>query len=122
MIKRGIKGKNTHLPPTKALEDLTPQIARMKPQNNYHSCWELLHHTVVWQEAIFEAIIGKKVDWEKISRENNWPGKEYLTDNSNFIKLIEKFNEGLKKAQGYDIKLMVDNYLKVYHESLIDRF
>ncbi len=99
MILRGIKGKNTHLPPEKALEGLTPEIARMRPQNDYHSCWELLHHAVVWQEAIFEAILGKDVDWQAISEKDNWPGEEYLADDSNFVNLIEKFTQGLKKAE-----------------------
>ncbi len=99
MVLRGLKGKNTHLPPEKALEGLTPEIARTKPPNNYHSCWELLHHTVVWQEAILEAIMGKEVDWKVISDANNWPGEEYLADDSNFINLVEKLTQGFAKAQ-----------------------
>ncbi len=95
MILNGLKGKNTHLPPKKAIEGLTPEIAKMIPENEYHSCWEMLHHIVVWQEAIFEGIKGKEVDWQAISENNNWPTSDHLADDSNYLNLVNKFEQGL---------------------------
>ena len=61
VIINGLHGKNTHLQPKKAIDGLNPENARKKPDNSNHSSWELLHHIVIWQEAIFEAIEGKEV-------------------------------------------------------------
>jgi uncharacterized damage-inducible protein DinB len=99
MILKGLEGKNTHLPPSKALEGLTPKIARKTPINDDHSSWELLHHIVVWQEGIIEAINGKKVDWQAISKNNNWPTEEYVSDDVNFLNLVDKFTKGLLQAK-----------------------
>ena len=99
MITNGLEGKNTHLLPNNALEGLTPKLARETPEDVHHSCWELLHHIVVWQEAIFEAINGKKVDWQAISENTNWPTTEQLFDDSNFHNLVDKFSQGLLRAK-----------------------
>ena len=69
----GLYGKNTHLNPKKVVEGLTPANAKIKPENDNHSCWELLHHIKIWQKAIVEAIKGKEVDWKDISKNHNWP-------------------------------------------------
>ncbi|MHA2175356.1 MAG: DinB family protein [Candidatus Hodarchaeales archaeon] len=100
-FSQGLYGKNTHIDAKKAIEGLTPTIAKFKPDNDFHSCWDLIHHMVVWQEAIFEAIRGKDVDWEKISKEKNWPDLNYFEDETNFDNLIEKFLEGIKTAEEF---------------------
>ena len=79
IIINGLHGKNTHIQPKKAIDGLNPENARKKPDNSNHSCWELLHHIVIWQEAIFEAIEGKEIDWEEVSK--------------------NKFLQGLSKAE-----------------------
>ncbi|MHA2108374.1 MAG: DinB family protein [Candidatus Hodarchaeales archaeon] len=107
MIQKGLIGKNTHLPPNKAIEGFSPDIAKIAPKNGNHSCWELLHHIVVWQEAILKAIDGNNVDWKAISDKTNWPAADYISDESNFINLVEKFENGLiladKKAKTVDL-------------------
>ncbi|MFX0126272.1 MAG: DinB family protein, partial [Candidatus Hodarchaeota archaeon] len=63
VIVNGLHGKNTHLNPQKAVEGLSPTSARNRPSAELHSCWDILHHIVVWQEGILRAIKGEKVDW-----------------------------------------------------------
>jgi uncharacterized damage-inducible protein DinB len=99
VIINGLHGKNTHISPEKAIADLSPEDARKKPKNSNHSCWELLHHIVIWQEAIFEAIEGKEVDWREVSKNHNWPSDEYLSDDSNYTNLVDKFLQGLSKSE-----------------------
>ena len=95
----GLYGKNTHLNPKKVVEGLTPTTAKIKPENDLHSCWEILHHIKIWQKAIIEAINGKKVDWEDISKKYNWPSADYLSDDQNFIKLVKTFEDGLLETE-----------------------
>lgn len=94
----GLYGKNTHLEPKKALEGLTETNARKKPADN-HSCWENIHHIVVWQEGLIEAIKGNKVDWSEISKNQNWPTEIQLSNSSNFPNLVKKFLNGLSRIE-----------------------
>jgi len=97
-LSSGINGFLTHLEPMKAVEGLTPTSARKKPSNKYHSCWDLLHHTVVWQDILLKNIHGKFIDWSTISNEDNWPSDDYLSKDDNFMELVKKFNKNLEIA------------------------
>jgi len=99
VIINGLHGKNTHVDPKKAIDGLNPTNARNRPDDSNYSCWELLHHIVVWQEAILEAVVGKSVDWKDVSKNHNWPSEDYLSKDSNFPNLIEKFFQGITKAE-----------------------
>ncbi len=99
IIINGLHGKNTHIKPEKVIAGLNPDNASKKPEESNHSCWELLHHIVVWQEAILEAIEGKKVDWKEVEKNHNWPSDEYLSNDSNFSSLVDKFLLGISKAE-----------------------
>ena len=69
----------------------------MKPESVNHSIWDLLHHTVIWNDIFIQNIKGYQVSWEP---ENEWPkAKDKLIDN-NFYFLIKKFNEQLFNIQG----------------------
>ncbi|MFX0152748.1 MAG: DinB family protein [Candidatus Hodarchaeota archaeon] len=100
--------KTAHIKPNKAVEGLTPSNARSKPEGEYHSCWDLLHHIVVWQEGILRGIKGEKVDWKDIGEHHDWPTSELMSDDSNFINLVKKFKNGLKEAE--EIAKTVDWY------------
>ena len=106
-LSSGINGFLTHLEPKKAVKGLTPTIARKKPSNKYHSCWELLHHTVFWQDILLKNLDGKVLDWSTISNEENWPSDEYLNKDDNFIELMKKLNKNLeiitKKLEEIDL-------------------
>jgi len=100
-LTNGLHGINTHIDPKKAIDGLTSTTAKLTLENEFHSCWDLIHHMVVWQEAIFETIRGNKVDWRKISEENNWPSMQFYEDDTNFDKLVEKFLAGIKIAEEF---------------------
>ncbi|MHA2232970.1 MAG: DinB family protein [Candidatus Hodarchaeales archaeon] len=98
-ISSGFHGKWTHRDPQKALAGLTPAIAKKRPANIDHSCWELLHHMVIWQEAIIRQIKGELLDWNELEKKENWPSDESMQDDSNFHQLLARFNAGIKEAQ-----------------------
>ncbi|MHA2247872.1 MAG: DinB family protein [Candidatus Hodarchaeales archaeon] len=98
-FKLGLAGKGIHVDPREALKELSPPIARKKPNGSVHSWWELLHHVVVWQNAIIDAIKGNDVDWGSISKTKNWPSEEMMTIDSNFDNLVLKFEKGIKDAE-----------------------
>jgi uncharacterized damage-inducible protein DinB len=97
-ISSGLEGKWTHLDPKKAFVGLTPTIARKKPSANTHSCWELLHHIVIWQDTLIRHIQGETLDWNDIETKDNWPTTESMKDDSNFSTLLSRFESGLKEA------------------------
>ena len=96
-ISSGLIGELTHLHPKKAVEGLTPAIARKKPKNLDHSCWDLLHHTVFWQDILLKNLDGKFVDWYP-PHDKNWPSNENLSNDDNFSGLLNKFNNNLEKV------------------------
>lgn len=98
ILKDGLQGKNTHINPQKALKDLSADTARERPLNGIHSCWDLLHHILVWQDGILEAIKGKKVDWKEIST-RTWPSEEDLENDSNFADLVVQYNQKTEETQ-----------------------
>ena len=82
----------------KSVEGLTPTIARKKPADKYHSCWDLLHHTVYWQDILLNNLDGQFIDWTTLSNEENWPTDEKLSKDENFIELVKKFKVNLETA------------------------
>ncbi len=98
-ITSGLIGKWTHLDPKSALTNLTPENARKKPQNAAHSCWELLHHIVIWQDALIAQIKGSSIDWNEIEKKDNWPTSESMKDDLNFSSLLNRFYSGMEEAQ-----------------------
>ncbi|MFW9820717.1 MAG: DinB family protein [Candidatus Thorarchaeota archaeon] len=96
-LSSGLVGELTHLHPKKAVKGLTPAIARKKPTNLEHSCWDLLHHTVFWQDILLKNLEGEIDNWFP-TEEKNWPSEEYLSKDDNFFGLLEKFNKNLEKA------------------------
>ncbi|MFW9866928.1 MAG: DinB family protein [Candidatus Thorarchaeota archaeon] len=97
-LSSGLYGTLTHLHPKKAVDGLTPSMARKRPSSKYHSCWDLLHHTVFWQDIILKNLEGEYIDWNSISNDDNWPSDEFLSQDRNFIELVKKFDENLKIA------------------------
>ena len=96
-ISSGIIGELTHLHPKKAVERLTPAFARKKPKNLDHSCWDLLHHTAIWQDILLKNLDGEFVNWF-LPQNKNWPTEDDLSDDNNFLDLIEKFNMNLERV------------------------
>lgn len=96
-LSSGLIGELTHLHPKKAVKELTPTIARIKPTNLDHSCWDLLHHTVFWQDILLKNLEGKFMDWYP-PHDKNWPSDEYLSNDDNLKGLIDKFNNNLEKV------------------------
>lgn len=98
-LTQGLYGKNTHIDPKKAIEGLTATTAKISLENEFHTCWALIHHMVVWMEVILDSIRGKEVDWKKISEESNWPDTKVYEHEGKFEKLVEKFLNGIETAE-----------------------
>lgn len=98
-LSRGLIGELTHLHPKKAVGGLTPAIARKKLTNFDHSCWDLLHHIVFWQDILLKNLEGKFMNWYP-SHDENWPTEEILSNDDNFSGLLDNFNKNLEIATG----------------------
>ena len=58
-----MSGAITHLPSEEALTNLTSEKSKIKPKEKYHSCWDLLHHLIAWQNIVIQNLNGKFRDW-----------------------------------------------------------
>ncbi|MHA1960647.1 MAG: DinB family protein [Candidatus Thorarchaeota archaeon] len=94
----GLYGKHTHVHPTTALSDLPPSLARKRPSDDTHSCWEILHHMVIWQDYTIKMLRGEKMDWRDISK-IEWPSKDDLADDDGWEKLVARFSSGIAELE-----------------------
>ncbi|TFH28765.1 MAG: DinB family protein [Promethearchaeota archaeon] len=102
-LLKAVHGKGAHRDLQTALQNLSYSDAQTQPPTGCHSCWELLHHMYVWQEAIVRAFQGQPVDWAEIQKVRNWPKPDdmatadqfeslksgYLTSMADFEQIIQ---------------------------------
>jgi uncharacterized damage-inducible protein DinB len=92
-----LTGKHIHVNPVKAVENLTAEKASKLPENGEHSCWQILHHIVFWQDLMLEALRRKKeVNWPK-TNELSWAA-EISNNDKDWNNLVERFKKGLDEA------------------------
>ena len=95
-LKNSLHGKYIHIDPLKALQNLTPDMAVKKPEKSGHSCWDILHHIVFWQDLMLEAIRGsEKVNWPE-NNEPSWPSN--IENDDDWDELLERFRVGLEES------------------------
>lgn len=94
-----ISGAITHLSSANALINLTPEKSKIKPKEKYHSCWDLLHHLIAWQNIVIQNLNGEFRDWWNIPEDENWPTEEDLSDNQNYEDLKNQLNINLEKIK-----------------------
>ncbi|MBA7591868.1 hypothetical protein ES708_34037 [subsurface metagenome] len=94
-----MSGALTHLSSENALINLTPEKARIKPEKKYHSCWDLLHHLIAWQNIVIQNLNGKFRDWWNIPVDENWPTEEVLSDDKNFVELKNQLKINIEKIK-----------------------
>jgi len=94
-----ISGAITHLSSENPLINLTPEKSKIKPKEKYHSCWDLLHHLIAWQNIVIQNLNGEFRDWWNIPEDENWPTEEDLSDNQNYEDLKNQLNINLEKIK-----------------------
>ncbi|MFC1736901.1 DinB family protein [Candidatus Hydrogenedentota bacterium] len=96
-IASAMTGELTHMPPKRAVDGLTPEVARKRPPNLGRSCWEVLYHVVFWQDVFIQNLDGKTMDWFP-PHDKNWPTEDLLSDDKEFEALVRRFNENIALA------------------------
>lgn len=117
LVINGLNGLVSHIDPMKAMNGLNPENAKKKVSAELHSCWDLIHHIVIWQEAVINAIIGNVVNWGEIEKNNNWPDPKLLEDGSNFKRLLKKFRDDLENAKQIAGEIDLTKELKNWAEN-----
>ena len=95
----GMSGAITHLSSENAFVNLTPKDSKIKPKVKYHSCWDLLHHLIAWQNIVIQNLEGEFRDWWNIPKDENWPTEEDLSDDQNYIDLKNQLNINIGKIK-----------------------
>ena len=95
-ILTGLKGQFIHSDPFSILKNLTPDIARKKAEGFNHSIWDLLYHTVIWNDIFLTNIKGDEANWNP---QNNWPSEAEKTQNQNFINLLQRFTTNIQEVK-----------------------
>ena len=98
-ILKSFHGEWTHIDPKRALEGLSINVAKEKPKGFDHSCWDLLHHVLIWQQALINNIKGQDVDWREIEEKENWPSKDEIKNDETFTHLLKTFFSNLEHSK-----------------------
>ena len=99
VLIKSLDGYYSHIDSEKALSGLNSAIARANIADFPHSIWDILHHMVTWQGVVVDSILGKDIDWDNITKNQNWPTEESKKRDENFDALVTKFKEGLQKVK-----------------------
>ena len=95
-IISGLKGEFIHSDPFSILKNLTPDIARKKAPGFNHSIWDLLYHTVIWNDIFLTNIKGDEANWNP---SNNWPSDEEKEQDQNFTELLQRFTNNVQEVK-----------------------
>ena len=96
-IISGLKGEYIHSDPLNIIKDLTPTMARERVPGYDHSCWDLLYHTVIWNDIFLNNIKGFQQNWRP---EDNWPTETETKKDENFYTLVQRFKDNLDEVRG----------------------
>ena len=99
-LKNGLSGKGIHMNPEQAVDGLTAEQAKMKTRDDCHSCYQILHHIIFWQDLMLEALRGKDVNWPK-TNEPSWGNNEELKTSEDWEMLVSRFKFGLEEARSF---------------------
>lgn len=92
----GLKGEFIHSDPLVVLNGLTPEVARKRASGYDHSIWDLLYHTVLWNDIFLDNIKGNISNWNPT---NNWPDPKELEDDGQFTILLKTFDSQLEQVR-----------------------
>ena len=104
-ILSGLKGSFIHNDPLTILKGLTPAKARKKAPGFDHSCWDLLYHTIIWNDIFLGNIKGNLENWNP---GNNWPSLEEKKDDQEFDTLIQRFKTQLQETTNLLVSSTID--------------
>ena len=108
-ILSGLKGAFIHNDRLTILKGLTPAIARKKALGFDHSCWDLLYHTVIWNDIFIGNIKGNLENW---SPSNNWPSPDEKKNDHEFDTLVQRFEVNLQEVKNLLTSSPLDFNLK----------
>ena len=94
-IQSGLKGAFIHSNPLDIIEGLSPELAMKKVEGFNHSIWDLLHHTVIWQDIFISNIKGQEISWDP---KHNWPAMDDYKNEKNFDDLLSRFRSGIEET------------------------
>lgn len=95
-ITTGLKAEFIHSDPLTILKNLTPETARKKTDGFNHSIWDLLYHTVIWNDIFLANIRGQEANWNP---SNNWPTEEEKSQDQALVDLLQRFKNNIQEVK-----------------------
>lgn len=97
-LKNSLSGKGIHMNPLQAVDGLSHNEAKQTPRDDCHSCYQILHHIVFWQDLMLDALRGNEVSWPQ-SNDVSWPANEGLDSQSKWDDIVARFGSGIEEAR-----------------------
>ncbi len=110
ILKDALDAHDVHHNPKKILDDISPDIANIKPGFSIYSINCIMFHLNYWQDVYIDMLTNKEVGYDGDPSVISWPNEEER-GKLKFQQLLERFYKGLEK-----MKELID---KVdYHETV----
>ncbi len=108
-VVNSLKGGQAFVPIEKAINNVSPAVRNIKPNENLHSIWEELEHIRIVQEDILKYIINP--DWQSPKwPEEYWPkpAADFSEEkwNNTYNGFINDFNNVIKLVNDPTIDLL----------------
>lgn len=113
IMTEALRGMYAHTNPGKVTAGLSPDEARKKPTEDIRSCWEILHHMVYWQDITLDVLRGKDVDMNEVTK-HTWPERSELEDDEKWLKLIERYRDGLVEVRDILYSRELEEIVKIF--------
>ena len=106
VVGQALSGRGAHVKTKGALDELDWQLAGARPGDAPHSIFRLVNHIVYWQDFGLAWLAGAKPETPEHA-DDSWPGAETPEDESEWKKLVGRYEEGLdefhKRVEGSDL-------------------
>ena len=102
-ISKSLSGKDAHVGNASVLAGLDWKLAGARPDHVPHSVFQLVSHTIYWQEWAVKWLDGKDPRAPKHAA-GGWPGRVSPTSRKQWERTVRRFRDALKALNHHSRK------------------
>lgn len=110
-LVKSLVGERGHIPISRALSDITSELAGKRMEEAPYTIYQLLKHMSYWQNFLLTYIEGGKPQLPSSVAES-WPNESVPDSETEWDRVVKQFLEGIDKAVGYASNEQLDEAIE----------